>query len=762
MLSDTEIEKIWLMSESHVAVPTTNSRVYNNECMFSFTTPFSENGLYVNLKTWRGFAKDYLQYDLEANGGKSVYVHLMYRREVLEESPEKVSKLAIGTEGGFSGGDKERVVKSGKIFIVSPPEFPLNRDEFELSDIDVPEPIIEAAKAVMNHAGARDQDALKAWEADDVRPVSKYAMSLVQENQREISMEPKDWVCEKTGFKDGNLWLNLSDGFIGSGRKNFDGTGGTNGAIDHYNEMLALGKNYPLVVKLGTISSADGSTVTADVYSYAADEDMMVLDPLLTQHLGFWGIDAVQMKKTDKTLAEMEIELNKDFAFDKIIESGESLVPVSGPGKIGIVNMGNTCYMATVIQILAHVPEIANRYSVGDENFLSVGNRILLQSANDLDVNFFEFSKLVHGLTNASLDEPIYPSAFRSQFTRNHREFASNQQQDAMEFFLHLLKELGRYEHKAGHSSTEKLFTFEIEDKLEVDNKVKYTRRSETLFPLSVVAPVDPSAVVSFDDCLSKTLAKVQIEGFKSPLTGSITENAFRSFTMATMPPYLLVSVNRYYVNEKYQPEKLDCAVAMPEHLDLESIRARGLQLGEETLPDELGPEANPDLVAQLTAMGFTEESVRAACIATKNVDAEAALQWILAGNTAPTVSNGDVPEEAVMMLTSMGFTEKQATIALKNTGNNIERAADYLFSHPDLDDEESTANTSPQIDDGPGNYDLIGVISHIGKSTAVGHYVCHLKMGSDWIMFNDQHVAKSVHPPLNYGYIYLYKRRNH
>ena len=47
---------------------------------------------------------------------------------------------------------------------------------------------------------------------------------------------------------------------------------------------IHTGKNYPLVVKLGTITK-DG----ADVYSYAKDEDKGVLDPYLAEHLvGLW------------------------------------------------------------------------------------------------------------------------------------------------------------------------------------------------------------------------------------------------------------------------------------------------------------------------------------------------------------------------------------------------------------------------------------------------------------------------------------------
>ena len=45
---------------------------------------------------------------------------------------------------------------------------------------------------------------------------------------KKISPDPKEWVCEESGMRE-NLWLNLSDGHIGSGRRQYDGSGGTNG-----------------------------------------------------------------------------------------------------------------------------------------------------------------------------------------------------------------------------------------------------------------------------------------------------------------------------------------------------------------------------------------------------------------------------------------------------------------------------------------------------------------------------------------------------
>lgn len=54
------------------------------------------------------------------------------------------------------------------------------------------------------------------------------------------------------------------------------------------------------------------------------------------------------------------------------------------------------------------------------------------------------------------------------------------------------------------------------------------------------------------------------------------------------------------------------------------------------------------------------------------------------------------VNEEALAMVMSMGFTREQATKALKATDNNLERAADWIFSHQaELDAVEMEGDTT-------------------------------------------------------------------
>jgi len=53
--------------------------------------------------------------------------------------------------------------------------------------------------------------------------------------------------------------------------------------------------------------------------------------------------------------------------------------------------------------------------------------------------------------------------------------------------------------------------------------------------------------------------------------------------------------------------------------------------------------------------------------------------------------------QASLEMVMGMGFTREQATKALKATNNNLERAADWIFSHQaELDASETEGNVAP------------------------------------------------------------------
>lgn len=192
--------------------------------------------------------------------------------------------------------------------------------------------------------------------------------------------------------------------------------------------------------------------------------------------------------------------------------------------------------------------------------------------------------------------------------------------------------------------------------------------------------------------------------------------------------------------------------------------------------------------------MGFSLEGSKRACYNTREANnSEAAVNWAVAHmedtdfnapfqvpsqqpkSSSATLSSKSYDEEAINSIVSFGFSRNQAKKALDATGNNLERAADWVFSHADelmeIGDSESVAASSSGsgssaganagFRDGNERYQLVGFVSHMGSNANVGHYVAHLLKDGRWVIFNDENVALSEHPPKDLAYLYLYKRLN-
>lgn len=320
----------------------------------------------------------------------------------------------------------------------------------------------------------------------------------------------------------------------------------------------------------------------------------------------------------------------------------------------------------------------------------------------------------------------ISPVMFKNLIGKNHRDFSSKQQQDAQEFLLHVINELEK--HSRNESNPADALKFQVEDRVEcgASGKVKYTKRDEYCLPLHIplslatnaaevreydekVAEaesrgqkIDPNLHVRpripLQSCLDRFGQTEIVEQFySSAINGQTT--AKKTTRLATMPDYIVLHLKKFTLREDWTCVKLDVAVEIPDILDLGSLRSTGLQPNEEFLPDldkaPPQPEFDEGIIAQLADMGFPIEACKRAVFYTKNSGVEAATQWVMEHISDSDFGDPFVPpgtdvstfipnESGLEMLMNMGFSAAQATKALKETNNNVERAADWIFSHQD------------------------------------------------------------------------------
>uniref|UniRef100_A0A8C9PI98 Ubiquitin carboxyl-terminal hydrolase n=1 Tax=Spermophilus dauricus TaxID=99837 RepID=A0A8C9PI98_SPEDA len=774
----------------------------------------SEGGLYVCMNTFLAFGREHVERHFRKTG-QSVYMHL--KRHVREK-----------VRGASGGALPKR--RNSKIFLDLDTDDDLNSDDYEYEDeaklvifpdhYEIALPNIEelpalvtiACDAVLSSKSPYRKQDPDTWENE--LPVSKYANNLTQLDNG-VRIPPSGWKCARCDLRE-NLWLNLTDGSVLCGKWFFDSSGGNGHALEHYRDM-----GYPLAVKLGTITP-DG----ADVYSFQEEEP--VLDPHLAKHLAHFGIDMLHMHGTENGLRDNDIK-PRVSEWEVIQESGTKLKPMYGPGYTGLKNLGNSCYLSSVMQAIFSIPEFQRAY---------VGNlpRIFDYSPLDPTQDFnTQMTKLGHGLLSGQYSKPpvkselieqvmkeehkpqqngISPRMFKAFVSKSHPEFSSNRQQDAQEFFLHLVHLV----EVSLQKFSESCFSFQ-EDQRDCKVILFFFSHSDELIAYELTRreaeanrrplPELVRAKIPFSACLQAFSEPENVDDFWSSALQAKSAGV-KTSRFASFPDYLVVQIKKFTFGLDWVPKKFDVSIDMPDLLDISHLRARGLQPGEEELPDISPPIVIPDdskdrlmnqlidpsdidesSVMQLAEMGFPLEACRKAVYFTGNMGAEVAFNWIIvhmeepvaepfyipfsSKSSIPTGLDNQPPEEVVAIITSMGFQRNQAVQALRATNNNLERALDWIFSHPEFEEDsdfviemENNANANiiseakpegPRVKDGSGMYELFAFISHMGTSTMSGHYVCHIKKEGRWVIYNDHKVCASERPPKDLGYLYFYRR---
>jgi ubiquitin carboxyl-terminal hydrolase 5/13 len=623
-----------------------------------------------------------------------------------DEPPQKMTKLSIAAETETDRYDTTTQVKCY---------------ECGVDDVDTTSgKLAELVDAVLKANTFARQEEVKAWEQE--LTACEHTLCLEQEAARQIESQTLGH-CSECELNE-NLWLCLTCGNLGCGRQQFGGVGGNSHGVGHTKTT-----SHPVAVKLGSLT-ADG---TADIYCYACDEERV--DPELPNHLAHWGINIKDRIKTEKSLTEMQVEQNLRWEFSMVTEDGKELKPLFGPDFTGLKNLGNSCYLNSTLQALFAMPEFKDRYYLPEDAPPSTP-----QPAEDLET---QLRKVADGLISGRYSKPdsdvfvsesspevphqrgIAPAMFKHLIGRGHAEFSTMRQQDAFELLLHLLQLISRTQHVAPHKDPVDAFRFAMEQRLQCIGCKRVRYRTDEQDNISIPVPIrripkdtqmettdntgkeqekEEFESVSLKECLDIFTASEMVEltcsacGSKD---GFLKKSLFKTF-----PTVLAVNARRFEL-VNWVPTKQDVPVIVDdEPFSFGTYKSNGLAEGEELLPEDAATGGssekwvpNEAALSMLEAMGFPRVRCEKALHATGNEDPEAASNWLFshmedadiddpvdfnAGSGGAAAASAAIDPEKIENLGAMGFSAPQARQALKETGGDMERAVDWLFSHPD------------------------------------------------------------------------------
>jgi ubiquitin carboxyl-terminal hydrolase 5/13 len=91
-------------------IPGYGDRVRKAECVLSFDSPESPDGIFVNLSTFQGYGVDHVEQD-SAKSGCKLYLNIRWKKIPKPTPPPEEAaaptKLAIGVEGGFNTEEEQ-------------------------------------------------------------------------------------------------------------------------------------------------------------------------------------------------------------------------------------------------------------------------------------------------------------------------------------------------------------------------------------------------------------------------------------------------------------------------------------------------------------------------------------------------------------------------------------------------------------------------------------------------------------------------------
>ncbi|XP_028274882.1 ubiquitin carboxyl-terminal hydrolase 2a isoform X2 [Parambassis ranga] len=265
----------------------------------------------------------------------------------------------------------------------------------------------------------------------------------------------------------------------------------------------------------------------------------------------------------------------------------------SAQGLVGLKNLGNTCFMNSILQCLS------NTHSLRDYCLHNSHRRDLNNNSRTNTALMEEFAKLIQTMWTSSSSEAVSPSEFKTQIQRYAPRFVGYNQQDAQEFLRFLLdglhNEVNRvtvrprgtvedFDHLPDEEKGKKMWSkyLEREDSKIVDLFVGQLKSSLTCSHCGFCSTVfDPFwdlslpiakgyGEVSLMDCMRLFTKEDVLDGDEKPTCYrcKARRRCTKKFTVQKFPKILVLHLKRF--SEARRTSKLSTFVNFPmKDLDL-------------------------------------------------------------------------------------------------------------------------------------------------------------------------------------------------
>jgi ubiquitin carboxyl-terminal hydrolase 5/13 len=130
-----------------VKVPSSYSRVYKDECTFTFAGPESDGGIFINLESWYCVGSRYLDLEHERSGNV-LYLNVKHHRVPISDEHKIITdqvpkKMAIGGEDGFQVNKKKYNIEKESALVLMP-----ERTVIQLPCPELPELLLNAIAGI--------------------------------------------------------------------------------------------------------------------------------------------------------------------------------------------------------------------------------------------------------------------------------------------------------------------------------------------------------------------------------------------------------------------------------------------------------------------------------------------------------------------------------------------------------------------------------------------------------------------------------------